>query len=279
MDRSGHVLFREQLSDDPVLHLLLVFGFQRISVTIQTPGIHRREAMLGATAGRTTLNGEGFAASGWSQSYSASTPFPTACRTILPMLTAGSNPATVCAACIRNGKTCSITLHAAGKNYEHGDIKVCERAFKGMYLLKEGDDTSSSCGCSCWSSASILREVEAAAKSCWMCTASVPMCGVSPATTNCDDGMEKHRNMLHPLEEPRLPYVTKALRKSKAPVVATSDHMKVYADQIARLMYPQSFHRAGYRWFDRSDSREQLRHFFRSGSLFRCDCRAECVGG
>src|SRR5690606_21263056 len=82
------------------------------------------------------------------------------------------------------------------------------------------------------------------------------------------DGMEKHRwNMLHPLEEPRLPYVTKALRKSKAPVVAASDHMKVYADQIAPYVR-NHFTALGTDGFGRSDSREQLRHFFEVDRYF-----------
>jgi pyruvate dehydrogenase E1 component len=68
-------------------------------------------------------------------------------------------------------------------------------------------------------------------------------------------------NMLHPAEPGRLPYVSACLKDRKGPVVAATDYMKVFADQI-REFVPGRYKVLGTDGFGRSDTREQLRHFF-----------------
>src|SRR5690606_15310567 len=68
-------------------------------------------------------------------------------------------------------------------------------------------------------------------------------------------------NMLHPEATPRVPYVTECLKGREGPVVACTDYMKIYSDQI-RAFVPAPYRVLGTDGFGRSDSREQLRSFF-----------------
>jgi pyruvate dehydrogenase E1 component len=74
-------------------------------------------------------------------------------------------------------------------------------------------------------------------------------------------------NMLHPEQPAKLPYVTQALSARPGPIIATTDYMKSYADQI-RAFVPDSYQVLGTDGFGRSDSREKLRHFFEVDSKF-----------
>jgi len=79
------------------------------------------------------------------------------------------------------------------------------------------------------------------------------------------DGLAAERwNMLHPEDKPRLPYVTQALaRRPAGPVVAASDYIKTFADQIRPFVPKERAYRVlGTDGFGRSDSRAKLRHFF-----------------
>ena len=76
------------------------------------------------------------------------------------------------------------------------------------------------------------------------------------------DGQDAARwNRLNPLEAPRVPYVTQALSKAKGPVIAATDYMKNYAEQI-RAFVPGRYTVLGTDGFGRSDSRVNLRRFF-----------------
>jgi pyruvate dehydrogenase E1 component len=76
------------------------------------------------------------------------------------------------------------------------------------------------------------------------------------------DGQDvARRNRMHPTDDPELPYVTRALEKAKGPVIAATDYMKNYAEQI-RAFVPQPFHTLGTDGFGRSDSRVNLRRHF-----------------
>jgi pyruvate dehydrogenase E1 component len=76
------------------------------------------------------------------------------------------------------------------------------------------------------------------------------------------DGLDVDRwNMLHPDEAPKKSFVTECLEGSNAPVIAATDYMKVYADQI-RPFVPASYRVLGTDGFGRSDTRQQLRWFF-----------------
>ncbi|HQT26745.1 MAG TPA: pyruvate dehydrogenase (acetyl-transferring), homodimeric type, partial [Burkholderiales bacterium] len=76
------------------------------------------------------------------------------------------------------------------------------------------------------------------------------------------DAMECQRwNMLHPEEKPRMSYVESCLKERSGPVIASTDYMKIHADQI-RAFVPGSYRVLGTDGFGRSDSREKLRRFF-----------------
>jgi pyruvate dehydrogenase E1 component len=76
------------------------------------------------------------------------------------------------------------------------------------------------------------------------------------------DGLEVERwNMLHPNDEPRVPFITQVLGNSDAPVVSSTDYMKTYSDQV-RQYVPATFTALGTDGFGRSDTREKLREFF-----------------
>ena len=74
-------------------------------------------------------------------------------------------------------------------------------------------------------------------------------------------------NMLSPSKKAKIPFVTEQLGKQSGPVISTTDYMKLYSDQI-REFVPDSFRVLGTDGFGRSDSREQLRHYFEVDAKF-----------
>ena len=112
-------------------------------------------------------------------------------------------------------------------------------------------------------SGTILREVIAAAellKNDWGVAADVWSC---PSFNELRrEGMAAMRwNLLHPAEKPRVPYVGQCLAATKGPVVASTDYMRTFADQI-REFVPRRYKVLGTDGFGRSDSRDNLRRFF-----------------
>jgi pyruvate dehydrogenase E1 component len=76
------------------------------------------------------------------------------------------------------------------------------------------------------------------------------------------DGLAAERwNLLHPGEKPRLPYVTQCLANTRGPVIASTDYMRTFADQV-REYVPRRYKVLGTDGFGRSDSRDNLRRFF-----------------
>jgi pyruvate dehydrogenase E1 component len=112
-------------------------------------------------------------------------------------------------------------------------------------------------------SGTILREVMAAAqmlKKDWDVAADVWSC---PSFNELRrDGIAAARwNMLHPADKPRVSHVEQCLAATKGPVVASTDYMRSFADQI-REFVPRRYKVLGTDGFGRSDSRENLRRFF-----------------
>jgi pyruvate dehydrogenase E1 component len=131
---------------------------------------------------------------------------------------------------------------------------------RGMYRLRmlgEGGQTVRLLG-----SGTILREVEAAAE---MLHAdhglTVEVWSVTSFNELARDGQDADRwNLLHPEAEPRVPYVAECLA-GDAPVIASTDYMKAYAEQV-RPYLSAPFRVLGTDGFGRSDTREKLRDFF-----------------
>jgi pyruvate dehydrogenase E1 component len=120
-------------------------------------------------------------------------------------------------------------------------------------------------------SGTILREVIAAAdllEKDWGVAADV--WSATSFTELRRDGLACERwNLLHPEEKPRVAYVTQTLSAHAGPIVAASDYMKIFADQIRPFMPADRRYRVlGTDGFGRSDTRAKLRHFFEVNRYF-----------
>jgi pyruvate dehydrogenase E1 component len=163
-----------------------------------------------------------------------------------------------------------ITL--MNENYEHPALPQGAEPgiLKGMYLLRDSK-SKHKLRVQLLGSGTILREVEAAAELLekdWGVAADV--WSATSFTELRRDGLAAERwNMLHPESKPRVPYVAKALEGKIGPVVAASDYMKTFADQIRPFMPKDRTYRVlGTDGFGRSDSRAKLRHFFEVNRYF-----------
>jgi pyruvate dehydrogenase E1 component len=163
-----------------------------------------------------------------------------------------------------------ITL--MNENYEHPALPEGAEAgiLKGLYLFKESK-SKSKLRVQMLGSGTILREVIAGAELLekdWGVAADV--WSATSFTELRRDGLAAERwNLLHPEDAPRVPYVTQCLDKRAGPVVAASDYLKAFADQIRPFMPKgRSYKVLGTDGFGRSDSRAKLRHFFEVNRYF-----------
>jgi pyruvate dehydrogenase E1 component len=164
-----------------------------------------------------------------------------------------------------------ITL--MNENYEHPPLPqgAEEGILKGMYLLRESKSKAKQ-RVQLMGSGTILREVEAAAELLekdWGIGADV--WSATSFTELRRNGMAADRwNLLHPESKPRAPYVTECLEKRPAgPVVAASDYIKTFADQIRPFIPRDRVYRVlGTDGYGRSDSRAKLRYFFEVNRYF-----------
>ena len=150
------------------------------------------------------------------------------------------------------------------ENYFQPDMPVgCEAGIvKGMYLLKEVDSKAKK-RVQLLGSGTILREVEAAAEI--LATEFGVGADVWSATSFNVLGRDAQDvgrwNMLHPEEQPKLSYVEQCLSGQTGPVIAATDYVKAFAEQI-REFVPANYKVLGTDGYGRSDSREKLREFF-----------------
>ncbi len=242
-----------------------MFGFQRIGDLAWAAGDSQaRGFLLGGTAGRTTLNGEGLQhQDGHSHLLSSTIPN---CVSYDPTF------AYEVAVIIQDGlrrmyaerENVFYYLTLMNENYTHPALPkgAEEGILKGLYLLDKGGKGKHRV--QLLGSGTILREVQAAAAMLneeWDVAADV---WSAPSFTELRrDGIEVDRwNLLNPdAKKPRKAYVTECLDGTDGPVIAATDYMRAFADQI-RGWVPRSYTVLGTDGFGRSDSREQLRHFF-----------------
>ncbi|HEU5437455.1 MAG TPA: pyruvate dehydrogenase (acetyl-transferring), homodimeric type, partial [Telluria sp.] len=135
---------------------------------------------------------------------------------------------------------------------------------KGMYLFQEGDAKAKQ-RVQLIGSGTILRESIFAAellKNDWGIAADI--WSAPSLTLVARDGQDAERwNLVHPTEAPRMPYVTGLLLDTKGPIIATTDYMRLFAEQIRAFMPKGRTYRVlGTDGFGRSDSRVKLREFF-----------------
>jgi pyruvate dehydrogenase E1 component len=243
-----------------------MFGFQRVGDLIWAAGDSRtRGFLLGGTAGRTTLNGEGLQhEDGHSHVLFSVVPN---CRAYDP--TFSYEVAVIVQEGLRRmvaeQEDIFYYLTLMNENYPHPAMAagVEDGILRGMYLLTEGSKRSKKPRVQLLGSGTILREVMAAGElleSDWGVIADV--WSVTSFTELRRDGIEVERwNMLHPEAEPRTAYVSQQLQGRRGPVVASTDYMRAFADQI-REWVPAPYRVLGTDGYGRSDYRRALRRFF-----------------
>jgi pyruvate dehydrogenase E1 component len=248
-----------------------MFGLQRVGDLAWAAGDQRaRGFLLGGTAGRTTLNGEGLQHED-GHSHILSSVIPN-CVSYDPTF------AFELAVVIHDGLRRMVTkqedvfyyVTVMNENYTHpGLADVADKnaeagILHGMYLLKEAGGKPK-LKVQLMGSGTILREVIAAAEVLeqdWGVGADIWSC---PSFTELRrEGLDADRwNMLHPGEPRRKSYVESRLAGRGGPVIASTDYMKAFADQIRPFIPAGMRYRVlGTDGYGRSDTREKLRHFF-----------------
>jgi len=244
-----------------------MFGFQRVGDLIWAAGDMRaRGFLIGGTAGRTTLNGEGLQhEDGHSHLMSATIPNcisydPTFAYELAVIIQDGLRRM------FREQEDVFYYITAMNENYQHPEMPEGAEAgiLKGMYLLRDGGTRPvAQPSVQLLGSGTILREVIAAADllaSDFGVVADVWSC---PSFTELRrEGLDVERwNLLHPAEPSRKSHVEKCLGGRVGPVVAATDYIKAFADQI-RPFVPSRYRVLGTDGFGRSDYRRKLRAFF-----------------
>ncbi|MBV1776932.1 pyruvate dehydrogenase (acetyl-transferring), homodimeric type [Burkholderiaceae bacterium DAT-1] len=241
-----------------------MFGFQRVGDLAWLAGDMRtRGFLLGGTAGRTTLNGEGLQhEDGHSHMLSATIPN---CISYDP--TFGYEVAVVVQDGMRRmyaeQEDVYYYLTLMNENYEHPAMPEGAEAgiIKGMYSFRKAD--AGDLRVQLLGSGTIFNEVIAAAsllKDDWGVQADLWSC---PSFTElAREGMAVEReNMLNAAAEPKQAYVTAQLASTSGPIIAATDYMRAFAEQI-RAYVPRKYVVLGTDGFGRSDTREQLRSHF-----------------
>jgi pyruvate dehydrogenase E1 component len=246
-----------------------MFGFQRIGDLAWAAGDMRsRGFLIGGTAGRTTLNGEGLQhEDGHSHLLAGAIPNvraydPTFSYEVAVILQDGTRRM------LEDQEDVYYYLTVMNENYAHPDLPqgVEEGIVKGMYLFKDGGKAKKSeTRVQLLGSGTILREVIAAAELLEKdFGVSADIWSVPSFSELRRDGFDAERwNRLHPESEQRVPYVTCLLQGHQGPAIAATDYVREYADQIRAFM-PDGMRYSvlGTDGFGRSDTREHLRNFF-----------------
>jgi pyruvate dehydrogenase E1 component len=243
-----------------------MFGYQRVGDLVWAAGDSRtRGFMLGGTAGRTTLNGEGLQhEDGHSQLLFSVVPN---CRAYDPAF--GYEVAVI----IQDGlhhmldeqEDVFYYLTLMNENYRHPAMPegAKEGILRGMYLLREASRRARKPVVQLLGSGTILGEVIAAAElleSDWGVLSDV--WSVTSFSELRRDGIETERfNMLHPDQTPRAAYVADRLDGRRGPVVASTDYLRAVPDQI-RQWVGRRYRTLGTDGYGRSDFRKALRRFF-----------------
>jgi len=241
-----------------------MFGLQRTMDLCWAAGDQRtRGFLIGGTAGRTTLNGEGLQHED-GHSLLMANMIPN-CISYDP--TFQYEVAVVVQDGLRRmfaeQQDVYYYITVMNENYEHPEMPdgAEHDIIKGMYAFRKGGDGK--LRVQLLGSGTIFREVIAAAellKNDWGVEADIWGCPSFNELVR--DGQAADRwNMLHPVEAPRLSHVEKCLKDTTGPVIAATDYIKLFAEQI-RPFVKRTYVTLGTDGFGRSDTREKLRHFF-----------------
>ena len=242
-----------------------MFGYQRIGDFLWAAADMRtRGFLLGATAGRTTLAGEGLQHQDGHSHLAVS---------VIPNINA-YDPAFAyeLAVIVQNGLERMVenreplmyyvTLY--NENYVQPAMPkgIEEEIIRGMYKIRSGN-LGKYPRAQLLGSGPILREVMAAAELLekdWK--VDVDIWSVTSYSELRKDAEDKTRwNILHPTKEFKTPYVTQCMEYARGPVIAASDYVRLVAEQVSAFI-PNSFTALGTDGFGRSEARDELREFF-----------------
>ncbi len=241
-----------------------LFGWHRMMDLCWAAGdAQARGFLVGGISGRTTLEGEGLQhQDGHTQLMAANVPN---CIPYDP--TFGYEIAVIVQEGLRRmfqeQQHVYYYFTVMNENYPHPAMPrgAEEGIRRGVYLLREGGKAK--LRVQLMGSGTILREVVAAAELLekdWGVAADV--WSATSFTLLRRDGVDAARwNLLHPDKKPRVPFVTQQLGSHAGPVVAASDYVRLFPEQIREFL-PRRFVTLGTDGFGRSDNREGLRHFF-----------------
>ncbi|MEQ1635956.1 MAG: pyruvate dehydrogenase (acetyl-transferring), homodimeric type [Methylococcales bacterium] len=243
-----------------------MFGFQRVADLIWAAADQRtRGFLLGGTAGRTTLNGEGLQhEDGHSHLISATVPN---CISYDP--TYGYELAVIIQDGLRRmyseQEDVFYYITVMNENYDqpHMPEGAAPDILRGMYLFQPAKRNaklkvqllgSGTIFCEVVAAATLLQDEWGVSADIWGCTSFTEL---------ARDGQQCERwNRLHPTEKPKQAHVTTLLSKSPAPIIASTDYMRAFAEQIRPFIYKNAYTVLGTDGFGRSDTREKLRSFF-----------------
>jgi pyruvate dehydrogenase E1 component len=246
-----------------------MFGFQRIGDLAWAAGdMQARGFLLGGTSGRTTLNGEGLQhEDGHSHILANTIPNcisydPTFAHEVAVIMQDGLRRM------VQNQENVFYYITLLNENYPMPGLTegTEEQIIKGMYLVKPGQKVpQSGQRVQLLGSGTILREsffAQELLEKDWGIAADVWSCPSFNELTRDGQDAERH-NMLHPLETAKVPFVTQQLQTSQGPVIASTDYMKAYAEQIRPFMPKgRTYKVLGTDGFGRSDFRRKLREHF-----------------
>ncbi len=248
----------------PFMIYYSMFGFQRFGDLAWAAGDSMAKGfVIGGTAGRTTLNGEGLQhEDGHSHIHAGLIPNcvsydPTYAYELAVILDSGMKRMYF------NGDKVYYYITVMNENYTHRAMPEGseEGIIKGLYKLEDNQPADKHV--QLMGSGTILKEVEAAA------VMLKDEYGITSNIWSMTSANELYReaknvareNMLHPTAEQKESYVTKCFKHEQGPVIASTDYIKLYTDQL-REFIPNTFVNLGTDGFGRSDTRAALRSFF-----------------
>jgi pyruvate dehydrogenase E1 component len=250
-----------------------MFGFQRVGDLIwQHADARGKGFLVGATAGRTTLAGEGLQHQDGHSHVLAST---------VPTIHA-YDPAYAyeLAVIVEDGirrmyaerESCFYYLTVMNEAYLQPSMPegVEDGILRGLYKVRPASDPTIGPRAHLFGSGAILREALAAQELLAARGVAADVWSVTSYTELRRDALAcERRNLLHPTDPAEVPYVTRALAAEPWPIVAASDYMKIVPEQIARFV-PAGIHPLGTDGFGRSETREALRRFFEVDAASIC---------
>jgi len=249
----------------PFYSFYSMFGFQRIGDQLWAAGDSRaRGFLLGATAGRTTLNGEGLQhQDGHALLFASAYPSclaydPTFSYEVAVLVRTGIERM------FEKGEDVFYYITLMNENYTHPEMPegAEEGINRGMYLFQKGGEGE--LRVQLMGSGTIFREVIAAAD------LLAENHGVQADIWSILGVNQLHRegvlnedwNRMHPDQEPRRSYVEEQLQGHEGPVIASTDYVQAYVEQLRRFI-PRPMTVLGTDGYGRSDLRPVLRRFFK----------------